>query len=237
MQTWKENALQPRYNIKPSSCSLKVQKRLGLQIRQTIFSTIVVLRKLVKRRNGRLKLVYIVLSLPICTLHTISFTNSLNVRRCEKVAPSLQHCCSWPRQVLDRGLFVEEDSPRQATSRLVNTLPPISRKKKTYRSDIASCVANFTQPSRNFQNVQKSLDLLTQLRAQVLVLQTIRFMGPLFPKEDQQCLAVSVRGRRSREIEDGRSGKRDGHAVRNEGNVGTIRRVMILFALGSTFIK
>lgn len=81
------------------------------------------------------------------------------------------------------------------------------------------------------------MDLLTQLRTQVLVLQTIRFMGPFLPKEDQQCLAVSVRGRRSREIEDCRSGKRDGHAVRNEGNFGIIRWVMILFALGSSFVK
>lgn len=81
------------------------------------------------------------------------------------------------------------------------------------------------------------MDLLTQLRPQVLVLQISRFMGPFFPKEDQQCLAVSVRGRRSREIEDGRSGKRDGHTMRNEGNVGIIRRVMVLFALGSPFVK
>lgn len=114
----------------------------------------------------------------------MSSTNSLKVRRCEQVVLSLQHYCSWPKQGQDPALFVEEDNHRQATSRLVNTLRPITGQEKTYGSDIVSCVANFTQPSRNFHDIQESLDFLTQLSSQVLILQTSRFMGPLFPKED-----------------------------------------------------
>lgn len=62
-------------------------------------------------------------------------------------------------------------------------------------------------------------------------------MGPVFPKEDQQCLAVSIRRRRSREIEYGGSCQRNSHAVRNEGDVGIIRWVMILCLLRSAFVK
>lgn len=77
-------------------------------------------------RNGSSQLICIPLSSLACTLHTISSTSSLKVRRCEQVVLSLQHYCSWPKQEQDPELFVEEDSHRQATSELVNILRPIN---------------------------------------------------------------------------------------------------------------